>query len=85
MNFRKGNDYPAMEGLAARFGPYMDKINKEHMEQQQQRFPAGASTTATAKRHGSPLPLPSPPVLPPKKQHLDDHPDYRLPRGKHFL
>ena len=64
----RNGDYPAMEGLAARFGPYMDKANREH----QQRM--------SMKRAPSP-PLSSPPVLPPKKQHLDEHPDYRYPKG----
>ena len=76
------NQYPAMEGLAARFGPYMDR------ERNRERPSSSTSPQLPYnrnKRNSPPsMPLPSPPVLPPKKQHLDaDHPsDYRMPKGK---
>jgi len=117
-------DYPAMEGLAARFGPYMESVNKRDHQRPEHQIPPPppppppSSTTSPqhrslpsgsrgglpppplppvsspmsfhdarrppssshSNRPPQPSPLPSPPVLPPKKQHLDDHPDYRLPR-----
>eukprot|EP00094_Tigriopus_californicus_P012014 TCALIF_11608-PA protein Name:"Similar to gpp Histone-lysine N-methyltransferase, H3 lysine-79 specific (Drosophila melanogaster)" AED:0.09 eAED:0.09 QI:0/0.58/0.46/0.92/0.41/0.46/13/0/1642 len=99
-----GNDYPAMEGLAARFGTYMAAENKRmmdprgrymsSMEHQQQggherpsssggrgmlvsSSPMASSSTSLGLDRKR---LSSPPVLPPKKQHLDDNPDYRLPK-----
>ena len=115
-------DYPAMEGLAARFGPYMESVTKRDRLDHQIPPPPPTSTTSSqhrtlpsGSRGGLPPPppppvsspmsfhdarrppsashsnrppqpsaLPSPPVLPPKKQHLDDHPDYRLPKGTVF-
>ena len=120
-------DYPAMEGLAARFGPYMESVNKRDHQRPEHQIPPPpppppSSTTSPqhrslpsgsrgglpppplppvsspmsfhdarrppssshSNRPPQPSPLPSPPVLPPKKQHLDDHPDYRLPRGTVF-
>ncbi len=88
-------DYPAMEGLAARFGPYMDRTSKADrfdrrapptsspMALHDPRRPLSASSLpGSGGRPPQPSPLPSPPILPPKKQHLDDHPDYRLPKGE---
>ena len=118
-------DYPAMEGLAARFGPYMESASKRDRIDHPIPPPPPSSTTSSSQhrtlppsggsRGGLPPPppppvsspmsfhdarrppsashssrppqpsaLPSPPVLPPKKQHLDDHPDYRLPKGTVF-
>ena len=113
-------EYPAMEGLAARFGPYMESANKRDRVDPVPSTAAAAAAAASCQRGmpirgGLPPPppppasspmamslhdgrrpppashsgrrsqpsaaLPSPPVLPPKKQHLDDHPDYRLPKG----
>ncbi|TRY75673.1 hypothetical protein TCAL_11608 [Tigriopus californicus] len=101
-----GNDYPAMEGLAARFGTYMAAENKRmmdprgrymsSMEHQQQggherpsssggrgmlvsSSPMASSSTSLGLDRKR---LSSPPVLPPKKQHLDDNPDYRLPKDE---
>eukprot|EP00095_Tigriopus_kingsejongensis_P006310 maker-scaffold61_size441589-snap-gene-3.32 protein:Tk06310 transcript:maker-scaffold61_size441589-snap-gene-3.32-mRNA-1 annotation:"histone h3" len=91
-----GNNYPAMEGLAARFGTYMAAETKrsigEHprdrylaslaAREQEPPHPSSSSRVVLPgadRKRGSPS-LTSPgPVLPPKKQHLDENPDYRLP------
>jgi hypothetical protein len=69
-----------VEGLGARLSPFVE-VKREPAAPFRDRYGRQIESDGGTTSGRPDPPLASPPVLPPKKQHLDDHPEYRMSKG----